>query len=55
MPDITMCDGVDCKAKEMCVRFMSTPGKRQSWFIEVPGKDKECEYYVPVKKVKTGV
>lgn len=46
MPDITMCKGVECRARKHCYRFMATPDEyRQSWFVRSPGNNKQCEYY----------
>lgn len=46
MPDITMCEGTGCPAKESCYRFTATPSEfRQSYFVEPPIKDGKCEYY----------
>ena len=46
MPDITMCEGTGCKVKDKCYRHTAEPHPyRQSWFMNVPGKDKTCEYY----------
>jgi len=45
-PDITMCKGTDCPAKESCYRFTATPNEfRQSYFMEPPIKDGKCEMY----------
>ena len=41
-----MCEGKDCPIKETCYRYKATPSEfRQSYFIEAPYKDGECEYY----------
>jgi len=46
MADITMCMGSGCRARNHCYRFTATPDKyRQSWFVQVPGNNKQCEYY----------
>jgi hypothetical protein len=45
-PDITMCMGTNCPYKESCYRFTATPNEfRQSYFIEPPFKDNDCEMY----------
>lgn len=45
-PDITMCKGTNCAAKESCYRFTATPNEfRQSYFMEPPIKDGKCDYY----------
>jgi len=39
MPDITMCQGLDCPLKKKCHRFTATPTpERQSYFIKPPYK-----------------
>lgn len=46
MADITMCNGKDCSLKETCYRFTATPNThRQSYFIEAPIKNGECEHF----------
>lgn len=46
MADITMCMGSGCRARNHCYRFTATPDEyRQSWFVQVPGNNKQCEYY----------
>jgi len=45
MPDITMCPGTDCPKKETCYRFMATPSYYQSYFVELPMKNGECDHY----------
>lgn len=45
MPDITMCLGTDCRAKEKCYRFTAKPSDYQSYFMKPPIKEGKCEYY----------
>jgi hypothetical protein len=46
MPDITMCPGTNCPYKETCYRFTAKPSEYwQSYFIEPPFKDGECDMY----------
>jgi len=46
MADITMCNGKGCNVKNTCYRFKAPINEfRQSYFIEVPGKDESCDYY----------
>jgi hypothetical protein len=45
MPDITMCLGHGCRARNHCYRFSATPSQMQSYFVDVPGSDKKCDYY----------
>lgn len=40
MPDIAMCRGDGCTAKDKCYRHTAKPTPlRQSWFVTPPGKD----------------
>ena len=46
MADITMCSGEGCSTKESCYRFKAPVNElRQSYFTDIPGKDKSCKYY----------
>jgi hypothetical protein len=46
MPDITMCNGEGCPAKESCYRFTAKPSSfMQSYFLEPPIKDGKCDEY----------
>jgi hypothetical protein len=46
MPDITMCEGKGCELRSTCYRYTAEPSKyRQSYFIEPPIKDGECDEY----------
>ncbi len=45
MPDITMCSGEGCPAKEKCYRFTAEPSYRQSYFLNPPIKDGKCDHY----------
>ena len=46
MPDITMCNGLNCPLKETCYRFKAMKKVYgQSYFFSPPQKDGECEYY----------
>lgn len=45
-----MCDGNECQLKENCFRYKATPSKfRQSYFIETPNENLECEYYLKLE------
>ena len=47
MADITMCNGGNCNLKFTCYRYKATPNEfRQSYFIEVPFKNNECNEYL---------
>ena len=46
MPDITMCSGENCPAKEKCYRYTAKPSQfRQSYFTEPPIKNGKCDHY----------
>ena len=45
MPDITMCVGIFCPLKETCYRYLASPNEYQSYFLEAPYKNNECEHY----------
>jgi hypothetical protein len=45
MTDITKCSGADCDLKMTCYRFTDPEGVWQSYFMNPPIKDGECEYY----------
>lgn len=54
MPDITMCTGEGCVAKDWCYRYTAPHGEYQSFFTEAPGEDKSCEYFMPNEKRMQG-
>ena len=45
MPDITMCNGQGCELKSTCYRYRAEPIYRQSYFVEAPIEDEQCDYY----------
>jgi hypothetical protein len=49
MPDIAMCEGIDCPWKERCYRFTAEPSEYQSYFSKPPGQMVEelftCDYF----------
>ena len=45
MPDITMCKGIGCEAKETCYRYKAEPNEYQSYFLESPIENNGCKYY----------
>jgi hypothetical protein len=50
MPDITMCNGQGCELKSTCYRYKAEPSEyRQSYFIEAPIEDEQCDYYWEVE------
>jgi hypothetical protein len=52
MPDISMCQGINCNIKDNCHRFKAKPSEfRQSWFSKSPNIDKNnCDYYWEITK-----
>lgn len=51
MPDITLCKGEGCSAKESCYRFTATPSPyMQSYFTESPIEGTDCDYYWKVEE-----
>ncbi len=46
MADITKCPGYDCPFKERCIRFTAEPSEYQSYFLEPPIKDGNCDMYM---------
>ena len=45
MADITKCSGEGCPIKENCKRFTAIESMMQSYFVEPPFKNNECEMY----------
>jgi hypothetical protein len=45
MTDITKCKGDGCHVKGTCYRFTAPKGMWQSYFMNPPIKDGECEMY----------
>ena len=41
-----MCLGEGCQKKYNCFRYSANANWNQSYFIETPVKDNECEYYL---------
>jgi hypothetical protein len=52
MPDITMCNGNDCKLKDKCYRFVADADPHwQSYFIDLPlNEDGSCDHFYPLKR-----
>ena len=49
--DITQCQDISCPKKQTCLRFKGEPNKyQQSYFLESPLKDNECEFYYEIKE-----
>jgi len=46
MPDISMCDGKNCKKKEECYRFTAVPSSWQSYFSPTPDSNDGCKYFM---------
>lgn len=54
MPDISMCNGIDCHLKENCYRYKAIPEDLgQSYFCDAPIKDDICFYYWPIDEQYT--
>jgi hypothetical protein len=45
MPDISMCTGEDCPKKQMCYRHTAKASDYQSFFMNPPIKDGQCDYF----------
>ena len=45
MADIAKCTGRGCDLRETCYRFTAPKGMWQSYFMNPPIKDGECEMY----------
>jgi len=45
MTDIAKCTGEGCPLKETCYRFTAPAEMYQSFFVNVPIKNGQCEYY----------
>lgn len=43
--DIAMCFGENCKLKDKCYRYLSTPDEYQSYFVDIDPKDGKCDYF----------
>jgi hypothetical protein len=53
MPDITMCTGKNCDLATTCYRYKAEPSKyRQSYFVDAPIEDGQCDYYWEVNSGK---
>ena len=53
MPDITMCVGKFCPLKETCYRYLASPNEYQSYFLEAPYKNNDCEHYWKINKLNS--
>ena len=53
MADITMCEGINCEQRETCYRYIAKESPyRQSYFIDSPMKDGECEMFWDTREIK---
>lgn len=43
--DISKCTGKGCEMKEMCLRYTSAAGMWQSYFMNPPINDGECDEF----------
>lgn len=52
MPDVCMCNGVNCPLRMTCYRFRATPSFWQSYFTSeaYDEKTKRCEYYDKIRE-----
>jgi len=50
MPDITKCLGEGCQKKYSCFRYSANANIYQSYFIETPTKNNECEYFIHIER-----
>jgi len=56
MPDITMCKGEGCSAREKCYRYRAKPDAMwQSWFSKTPGVDETCEDFYRMPRMRNGL
>lgn len=50
MPDIAMCLGGDCEARELCYRYRARPNPLgQAYLSDVPGRDEHCEWFASIE------
>lgn len=52
MADISACKGTGCLLKETCYRYLVEWSDYQSYFVDPPIKDGECEYYWKTQTAK---
>ena len=46
-----MCQDNSCNKKEACLRFKGEPNPyQQSYFLETPFKNNDCEFYYEIKE-----
>ena len=45
MPDIAMCFGDNCPAKELCYRYTAKADEYQSYFANPPFNNNKCEFF----------
>ena len=46
MADIAKCEGVECRVKEMCWRYLAPPDSEHQWYLrKQPGGDRNCSYF----------
>ncbi len=51
MPDICMCKGEGCSAREHCYRYKATPCEfRQSYFVNSPIEGGKCVHFWPTNE-----
>ena len=51
MGDFTMCNGENCDLASTCYRYKAEPSMyRQSYFVESPIENGQCDYYWEVNE-----
>lgn len=43
-----MCDGTGCDLKSSCYRYKAEPKEIQSYFVESPIEDEQCDFYIEI-------
>lgn len=49
MADITMCKGNNCPLKNNCQRYIAKASTYQSYFVDPPYIDDECDMFWEIK------
>ena len=57
MPDITMCDSVECHRKNECYQYMAKPSEYRQAYSEFQcyQSNTETDYFMPITASKEGV
>ena len=51
MTDITKCKGDGCPIKDNCYRYIASSSEMQSYFLEIPYKDGDCDMFWKIDNV----